>query len=159
MSETRRIADQLERSYAGPAWHGPSISELLAGLDAVAAAARPLSAAHTIWELVRHITVWIDVPRRRIEGESIDDPPAEVDWPTITDSSPAAWRTALAELASAHQRLHDTILGLDEERLADPTSGSGPTVWHMLHGVVQHNVYHAGQIGLLKKALAAAARP
>jgi uncharacterized damage-inducible protein DinB len=152
MKESQRIADQLDRAYRGPAWHGPSLSELLAGLDAAAAAARPLPGAHSIWEIVRHLAVWNEVPRRRIEGEPLDSLPPEEDWPAVADPTPRAWREAQEALAGAHRRLAELVLGLDEARLRDPIPGSGPTVWAMLHGVVQHNLYHAGQIALLRKA-------
>jgi len=65
MSQARSFADQLERAFRGGAWHGPAVAEALAGVDAARAAARPLAGAHSIWEIVRHLTVWYDAPRRR----------------------------------------------------------------------------------------------
>lgn len=157
--ETDRIATQLERAYGGPAWHGPALSELVAGLDAASAAARPVARAHSIWEIVAHLTVWNDVPRRRLAGEPLDSVPAEVDWPPVPSPTAAAWREALAALEGAHRRLHETVLALAEARLSDPVPGTGPDVWSMLHGVVQHNLYHAGQIALLRKAAPGSPRP
>jgi YD repeat-containing protein len=70
----------------------------------------------------------------------------------VKDKSEQAWRKTLEELKQAHRQLYDAIGRLTEERLADIISGKGYTAYFMLHGVVQHNLYHAGQIALLKKA-------
>src|SRR5438874_6297432 len=58
MTEIERIQDQLKRAFEANAWHGPSVSEVLNGITADQAHARPLRNAHSIWELVRHIAVW-----------------------------------------------------------------------------------------------------
>jgi len=152
MSQTEYLADQLERGFRGGAWQGPAVAETLAGIDAAAAAARPLSGAHSIWEIVRHLTVWNEVPRRRLDGERLQDLPAERDWPPVADVSEAAWRAALAALEDSHAALHARVLDLADSRLDDAVAGSDPTVRGMLLGVLQHNAYHAGQIAVLCKA-------
>ncbi|HEX4953190.1 MAG TPA: DinB family protein [Thermoanaerobaculia bacterium] len=152
MSQSQLLADQMERAFRGGAWHGPSVLEALAGVDAALAAARPFPGAKTIWELVRHLTVWNEVPRRRLDGEAIEDVPEEVDWPPIRDLSAAAWQAALAALEAAHEALHARVLDLADDQLDEPVPGSDPTVRGMLLGVLQHNAYHAGQIVLLRKA-------
>jgi len=154
MSEIDRILDQLKRAYEGNAWHGPSIKELLSGVTAEQAHARPLSNAHSLWELVHHIAVWEDVGRRRLEGD-----PAEVpistpeDWPPADDASDAAWEKAKAALERGHQALVEAISRVPESRLDEPILEGKSTVYVTLHGVIQHDLYHAGQIGILKKAL------
>ena len=150
-SQSQSLADQLERSFRGGAWHGPAVAETLAGIDAVTAAARPLPAAHSIWEIVHHLTVWTEVPRRRIDGEALQNLPANRDWPPVADTSPAAWQAAQAALEAAHKALHQRILDLSDAQLDEPVVGSDPTVRGMLFGVLQHNAYHAGQIALLCK--------
>jgi uncharacterized damage-inducible protein DinB len=151
MSQVQSLADQLERSFRGGAWHGPAVAETLSGIDAAAAAARPIPGGHSIWEIVRHLTVWTDVPRRRIDGEGLQNLPAERDWPPVGEVSAAAWKAALAALEEAHVALHARVLDLAEAQLDDPVTGSDPTVRGMLLGVLQHNAYHAGQIALLCK--------
>ncbi len=151
MSETERIVDQLQRASGGGAWHGPSLAELLADVDARTAAARPVDGAHTIWELVLHITTWRDVARRRLEGEVIE-PPDEVDWPPVTEASEEGWRRALASLEDAGRRLEATLASFDETDLDRRAAGVAYTNYILAHGVVQHDLYHAGQIALLKKA-------
>jgi len=156
MIQTESLADLLERTFRGGAWHGPAVAEALAGVDAAAAARRPLAGAHSIWEIVRHLTVWNEVPRRRIDGERLVDLPAERDWPRppseTAEVSEPAWRSALAALEESHAALHARARGLADAQLDEPVAGSDPTVRGMLLGVLQHNAYHAGQIALLKKS-------
>jgi uncharacterized damage-inducible protein DinB len=154
MTEINRILDQLKRAYEGNAWHGPSIKESLSGVTAAQALARPLANAHSIWELVHHIAVWEDVGRRRLGGD-----PAEVpistpeDWPPADDASDAAWEKAKAALERGHQALVDAISSVPESGLDEPILEGKSTVYVTLHGVIQHDLYHAGQIAILKKAL------
>jgi uncharacterized damage-inducible protein DinB len=153
MSQVETLADQLERSFHGGAWHGPAVAEALAGVDAAAAAARPVAGGHSIWEIVHHLTVWTDVPRRRIDGEGLQDLPAERDWPPVREPSAGAWSAALAALEEAHAALRARVGELADAQLDDPVVGSDPTVRGMLFGVLQHNAYHAGQIALLRKGV------
>jgi uncharacterized damage-inducible protein DinB len=154
MSEIERILDQLRRAYEGNAWHGPSIREVLAGVTAAQAHARPLESAHTIWELVHHIAVWEDVGRRRLSGDraqiAISTPE---DWPPPEDTSEAAWEKAKTALDRGHQDLVAAITNTSESRLDQPIFEGMSTVYVTLHGVIQHDLYHAGQIAILKKAL------
>lgn len=152
MSEMERIRDQLKRSHQGEAWHGPSVREVLEGVSAEQAAARPLDGAHTIWELVLHMVAWIEVARRRLEGEQIDSLPDEENFPKISDPGEEAWRQALTLLDDAHARLDETLARFEESRLADPVPLRKDSYYTMLHGLIQHNAYHAGQIVLLGKA-------
>jgi uncharacterized damage-inducible protein DinB len=152
MSQVESLADQLERAFRGGAWHGPAVAETLADVDAAIAAARPIAGAHSIWEIVHHLTVWNDVPRRRLDGERLQNLPPERDWPPVADTSAEAWRAALAALEDAHAALHARVLELADGQLDDPVIGSDSTVRGTLFGVLQHNAYHAGQITTLRKA-------
>ncbi|MFQ5696228.1 MAG: DinB family protein [Terriglobia bacterium] len=154
MSEVERIADQLRRAYEGPAWHGPALREILAGVTAEQAARRPISGAHTIWELVLHIAAWESIARRRLSGEVITDVPDEQDWPPVRDTSEAAWKKALDDLERGHQQLRQAVAALTDARLGQKAPGKQQdwSIYATVHGVVQHNLYHAGQIALLKKA-------
>jgi len=153
MTEIERILDQLKRAYEGNAWHGPSVREALAGVNAVHAHARPLANAHSIWELVHHIAVWEGAGRRRLEGDraAIDISSPE-DWPPSDDTSEAAWEQAKAALDRGHEALREAIARVNEARLDEPILEGMSTVYVTLHGVIQHDLYHAGQIAMLKKA-------
>jgi uncharacterized damage-inducible protein DinB len=141
----------LDRSFRGEAWHGPCLQDLLRDVSPDRAAARPIANVHGIWEIVLHVTAWIDAVRRRLEGESLELS-SQQDWPAIRDEGEAAWQIALGNLEGAHERLRGMVAALDTERLDDRVPGKPYSIYFMLHGVIQHNLYHAGQIALLKKA-------
>jgi uncharacterized damage-inducible protein DinB len=156
MSETARIADQLRRAFSGEAWHGDSLLEILNGVAAAQAAARPVKHAHSIWELVLHITAWDSAVRRRLAGEAValSD---EQNFPSVMDSSEGAWRRAVENAQRVHNELVEAVAAFPDERLSERVPGKlNEPDWYdfyyMLHGVAQHELYHAGQIALLKKA-------
>jgi uncharacterized damage-inducible protein DinB len=152
MSEVQTIIDELKNIHDGEAWHGPSLKEILSGLSAQEAAARPLTRAHSIWELTRHIAGWEDVFIRRLAGEALNEP-EEGDFPAVTDASEDAWRQTLTRFDNIHRRLIDTVSGLTDERLRETVDGKDYTIGYMLRGIVRHHVYHSGQIAVLKKKI------
>jgi len=152
MNQIELIADQLQRSYSGEAWHGPSVQELLAGVTAEQALARPLAQGHCIWELTMHIGVWMSAARRRLAGDPAKLTPEE-DWPLIDRGSRIAWQQTLDALEQEHTQLKAAICAFPESSLENQTPEKNYSLGFLLHGVVQHNLYHAGQIALLKKAL------
>ncbi len=152
-SEAARIADQLQRAFYGGAWHGPALLELLEDVDAATAAAKPLSEVHSIWELVLHIAVWDDAGLRRLDGEKWQ-PTGVANFPPVAKATEAAWRKAVAATKRTHDRLVKTVAALPDSRLRDRVPGKRYDFYHMLHGIAQHELYHAGQIAILKKARA-----
>ena len=150
-TEIERIADQLKRAVEGEAWHGPSLQETLAEVTAEAAAARPLAGAHTAWEIMLHIGADMSGVRRRLDGHPVELPPEE-DWPTIGEASEAAWERARASLDGQYRELYDAVRGLSVESLERVVPGKDYSVYFMLHGVIQHVLYHTGQIAVLRKA-------
>ena len=152
-SEVERIRDQFRRAFDGDAWHGPSVIQILDGITAQQAAAHPIAGAHSIWELTLHIAAWERACRRRLEGDPAQLSDAE-DWQPINDTSEAAWESTKQDLIDNHRELMDAIAKVDPSRLNEPiTKGSSNSVYVTLHGVVQHSLYHAGQIAMLKKTL------
>jgi uncharacterized damage-inducible protein DinB len=155
VSELDRIRDQFRRAFDGEAWHGPSVLALLNGVAALQAAAHPIPGAHSIWELTIHIEAWERACLRRLNGDpaQLTD---EEDWRPINDTSDAAWESTKQQLVDTHRELLDAITKTDESRLNEPIiTSSTPfsSVYVTLHGGVQHDLYHAGQIAMLKKAL------
>jgi uncharacterized damage-inducible protein DinB len=150
-TEVGYLADQLERSFRGGAWHGPSTWEAVVDIDAATAGRRPRGAPHTIMALVAHITFWMDAARRRISGEG--DVDASLDWPKEEQPTADAWSRAIAELERAHDGLRSAIGELDDRRLDDAVPGSDPTVRGLLYGTLQHNAYHTGQIVQMTREL------
>ena len=153
MSETARIADQLRRAFAGDAWHGDSLLEILDGVTAAQASARRIPHAHTIWELVLHIAAWDGAVLRRLGGEAVELSD-EQNFPPVRDTSETAWRKAVEHARRVHEELVHGAAGFPDSRLGERVpgkQGAHYTYYYMLHGVAQHELYHAGQIALLKK--------
>jgi uncharacterized damage-inducible protein DinB len=151
MTETHRLNLQLKLAHQGGAWHGPSLRELLDGVTAEQAAARPLPDAHSIWELVNHIAAWERIVMRRLQGEVISDVPDEINFPPVADPSEAAWLAALQRLDETNRELREAIKQIDDTKLQEPTPGKEHPLYIELYGALQHDLYHAGQIALLKK--------
>jgi uncharacterized damage-inducible protein DinB len=155
MSECARLADQARRAFEGEAWHGDSINELLSGVDAKMAAAHPIKDAHSIWELVLHIAAWDGAVVRRVRGNTVNLSDNE-NFPPIPDTSENAWKNALEHMQRTHADLVTAIAAFPDARLAEGVPGKSKqpyyTYFYMFAGIVQHELYHAGQIALLKKA-------
>ena len=158
-SEIARIVDQLEREHEGDPWHGSPLKAILEGIDAPARAARRIADAHSIWELVLHMTGWKNETARRLSRRAWRCMPIEGDWPELARRPRTRWQEAMARLEAAHTDLIAAVKALPEARLYEPTNdtrsaplGTGVSYYVLLHGIVQHDVYHAGQIALLKKA-------
>ena len=157
ISESVLIADQLRRAFKGDAWHGPSVLELLEDVDAPTAAAKPLPDVHSIWELVLHIAAWDAAACRRLGGEKIQLT-GVANFPVVPNPTEVAWSKALAQVKRTHNVLVKTVATLPESRLRERVPGKKYDFYHMLQGVAQHELYHAGQIAILKKAQAAVGR-
>ncbi len=150
IDEISRIADQLKRAFEGDAWHGPAVLEVLEGVSARAAASKPVAGAHSIWELVLHIAAWDGAIRRRMEGQALQLSP-EQDFPPVKDTSDAAWRSAVHSLKQNHSELIAALLAMPDYRLTATVPGKDYDFYHMRHGAAQPELYHAGQIALLRK--------
>jgi len=152
LSEGVRIADQLRRAFKGDAWHGPALLELLEDVNATTAAARPLSDVHSIWELVLHVAAWDNAGLRRLAGEEAKLK-GTANFPLVpAPPTEDAWRDAVAAMKRTHETLVETVARLPEKRLGDRCPGKPYDLYHLLHGIAQHELYHAGQIAILKKA-------
>jgi uncharacterized damage-inducible protein DinB len=152
VSEIKRIIDQMDRAMNGEAWHGPHLEELLKDVSAQQASAHPVQGAHSIWELVNHIGSWNFILATRAAGQAVAVTP-EQDWPPVTDTSAESWKRALGQLREARARLRTVVEKLNDAQLEGIVPGKDHSVYVMLHGGVQHDLYHAGQIAVLKKAL------
>lgn len=152
MSEVERIVDQLKRAFEGEAWHGPSVMEIIEGITPGQAAAQPIAGAHSIWELVLHIAAWEHAIVRRLSGDRAELP-MEENWPTVTATDEEAWERTRHMLTQGHLELRSAVAGLDDSRLDQPIIEGMSSVYVQLHGVIHHDLYHAGQMALSKKAI------
>ena len=134
-------------------WHGPALADLIADVTAEQAAQRAIPGAHTIWELVLHVSSWTEIARERLVGSAKADPTPDEDWPPVRDTSAEAWRAAVERLKEAHRELAADVAKLGDSDLIGRVPGKDHSVLVMFHGIIEHDAYHGGQIAILKKAL------
>ncbi len=149
--ESARISDQLRRAIHGEAWHGPAILEVLDGVNAHTAAAHPIPNAHSIWELLNHVTAWTRAIMRRMDGQAVELE-GDANFPPVSASSEPAWQRAVSDFRAAQDELLSRLATITPEELAGIVPGRKYNFLFMLDGLVQHHLYHAGQMALLKKA-------
>ncbi len=153
MSETERVWDLLQRSFeGGEAWRCPSLRDLIGSVSAEQAAARPIADAPTIWELLLHTTVYEDVARRRLQGEAVGHLPDEEAWPRPHALTPEAWLQAKLDFGEARRALRQAVAEFPESRLDEAVPGREYAYYVLLHGAIDHALYHAGQMEMLMLA-------
>jgi uncharacterized damage-inducible protein DinB len=152
MSERRRILDLLDRAYRAKAWSGPSLLETLDGVGAGLAAKRPVRGGHSIWELVEHVASWNELVARRLGGEKPVVTP-EINFPRVVKTTPAAWRASLRRLARTQARFRREVARFPVAKLGRRRPRLDHTWSVLIHGQIQHGLYHAGQIAMLRRAL------
>ncbi len=162
MSVRQNLSNQLLTVWNGDPWYGSSSSRILAGVTSAEALAHPLPGAQSIWETVLHMTAWTEEAQSRLTGAE-SKAPARGDWPPVTGSSQEEWMAAQGDLLTARKALlhslensHEEALFLQVPKKGEATHASGATRAQTLSGLADHDVYHLGQIALLKKSLKSA---
>jgi DinB family protein len=156
-TECRRIAYEMASAINGEAWYGDSVRQILDGITAKQAEAHPIPNAHSIWELVVHAEAWVKLAEAAVHGVPIPawaTMPKEMDWPPVTGTGEQAWKLAVSSYFSSHVKMVEAIKTFSDERLEAAVPGRTYSFYHLFQGMTQHAIYHAGQIALLKKALA-----
>lgn len=147
----RALAAAVRATVTGPMWHGPALREAVEGLSPEQAAGRPIAGAHSIWELVSHVAAWADIARERVEGRTVEVTP-ERNFPPVPAVTASAWSEAVRGMERSYEALAESVSRLDAEALRRSAAGSEHTVEATVRGVVEHGVYHAGQMSLLRRA-------
>ncbi len=153
MSGSLRIKRQLETAFQGPAWHGPSLMENLKGVTAGMAAAKPVPGAHSVWQIVNHLVAWQKMAIATIDGSPYASLKDDADWPPVVSNNAGNWESVVAELQSSFATLCAKLDEFSDARLKENIPGADYPWGVLLRGVAEHNLYHAGQIGLLKRAV------
>jgi hypothetical protein len=145
----------LDEAYNRAAWHGPNLRGSIRGLTAREAAKSPMAGRHNIWEIVIHAAYWKYTVRRRLLGEKLGSfLPSGSNWfVRPVDRSEKAWRADVGLMEKEHQRLKEAVSSLRPETLDRPARGSKTVARQLIAGIAFHDVYHAGQIQLIKKLL------
>jgi uncharacterized damage-inducible protein DinB len=154
-AEIAHLQDDLRRAIHGPAWHGPSLEDVLSGCTAEEATGKSIPGAHSIREIVLHLTAWTQEVSRRLAGGTGYEL-EEGDWPPVPSGSAEGWKEVLLDLEAAQVQLLKALDRFPPDRLDDVVASprereAGITFRTMLDGLVQHHAYHAGQIALMLK--------
>ena len=148
------IVDHIDEAFEGPAWHGPTLLSSVRGLTAEQAAWRPAPKRHNIWEIVVHAAYWKYVVRRRLAAQTGEDTGRFAVRGTNWFVRPAAGRTWAADMAllrDQHARLRETVRRVCPRGLTRIVAHGRDTAAYTIRGIAAHDVYHAGQIQLLKR--------
>jgi hypothetical protein len=139
----------LDEAFDKKSWHGPNLRSAIRGVTADQAAWRPADHRHNVWELTLHAAYWKYVVRRRmlrekrgsfvLAGSNFFERPVRGEAP-----SESAWKQDIAILEEEHRKLRQTIAELTAKSLT-------PTACHLIRGAAAHDLYHAGQIRLLRR--------
>ena len=152
MTETERIRDQYERALTGDSWHGDNVWKTLAEVEPGQAFQRVLPGVHTIWQLVAHMTYWESQVRRRLQQQP-ELPEAELNFPPMPAATPENWQSALHLFRRSNEEFREALSKVQDSQLDRALSSPEKSVYVELHGVIQHHLYHAGQIAILRKNL------
>jgi len=145
-TEVQKIINTLKHTFEKDAWHGPSVKEALAGIPADAVHIR-VGDSHSIIELVTHMTAWRNYVTEKLKGKDTFELTDEQNFPKEID-----WSIALANLEQSQHELIKALEDTPDERLQDVVPNRKFKFYTMLHGIIHHDLYHTGQIVLLKKS-------
>jgi uncharacterized damage-inducible protein DinB len=162
VTEVERLAELLRQAYEGDrtpdaAWHGPSIAALVSGVSAQQARRRIAPGTHTIWELVLHMAFWDEVCVQRLQGARLAvTTGSPEDWPAVQDATDADWDAAVLRNRRGRESLIRSLRQLADADLSNTVPDWGWTFYTMINGTLHHDVYHAGQIALIRASLSGA---
>jgi hypothetical protein len=153
--EIDHLLELLDEAYNHSAWHGPNLRGSIRGVSAREAAHSPEAGRHNIWELAVHAAYWKYAVRRRLTGEKRGSFSLSGSNWFVRPIHPTekAWRADLALLDSEHRLLREVVSAFPPQKLDRRAHGSKSTARRMIAGVALHDVYHAGQIQLIKKLM------
>jgi hypothetical protein len=152
-SQIDLLLGAIDSGYDKKAWHGPNLRGSLRGVEAVTAAWRPAPERHNIWEIAVHAAYWKYIVRRRLLGEKRGSFPLKgSNWfARPLEATAQAWVADLALLAQMHRAMRAAIAELGEAELGVRPAGSKVSNRELILGIAAHDVYHAGQIQVIKR--------
>jgi hypothetical protein len=142
----------IDEAFEKKAWHGPNLRGTIRGVGAAEAAWRPGPERHSVWELVVHAAYWKYAVRRRLSGEKRGTfALAGSNWFARDGGDERAWKADVRLLVTEHRALRAVVAGLRDRDLGRAAAGHRTTVGVLVRGIASHDLYHAGQIQLLKR--------
>jgi len=149
MNQIEQLLEQYNQTMTGDAWYGDPVWRILDGIDARCAVASPFG-GHTIWQLVMHMLFWEDVATRRLTGPV--SPDLAGNFPEMPVLDEQSWQGTLDQFRASNERFRVALSLANPVRLDENTPGGQRSFRYEIVGVIEHHIYHIGQISLLKKA-------
>ena len=154
-SELTNLLTIIDQAFDHTSWHGTNLRGSIKMVKAEDAAWRPAPGRHNIWETVVHAAYWKYVVRRRLRSEPKGTFPLKgSNWferPVAKGLTEAAWKADDALLLETHRTLREAIGKLPPRLLHQIPTGSKVSDFAIISGIAAHDLYHAGQIQLLKR--------
>lgn len=155
MTSVDTLLINIDQAFDRRSWHGTNLRGSIRGIDLDTAAWRPAPGRHNIWELVVHAAYWKYVVKRRLTGEPRGSFPLKgsnyFTRPTPGESPEGLWRSDVSLLTSTHSELRSAVARLKPSDLGKCAHGGNETILFLVTGIAAHDLYHAGQIQLLKR--------
>ncbi len=148
--EIQNIQRLLKNTFDGAAWHGPAVFKVIQDID-FRLAFMEFDNIHSIAELVDHMTSWRIFAIERLKGNTSFEVSQENDWRRFTRKDESHWLEIKDKLLASQEAMLAVLEKTYDSKLSDLVEGKAYDFYTMLHGVIQHDIYHAGQISLLKK--------
>lgn len=155
--ETQQLIQQLKESYQGDPWFGRNMQTILSEINAERAVQKPANNQHSILDLLYHIINWRQFTINRLQGSLKNDLHyfEQHDWQQLNHSDKTLWGKGLQELESSQQNLLEVLSNMNDEQLNEPVKERSYTNRSLINGIIQHDIYHLGQIAYIKKLLTA----
>jgi len=150
MKETARISKLFEDLYEGSPWIDVNIASTLKNISAQQASKKVAPGRNSIWEIVNHLVSWRMDVLQRIQGKVIKSPAHNYIVP-VKDVSDKAWKNMLKQLDDSQQQWISILNDFNEKDFARVYPGNKMTYYEHIHGILQHDAYHLGQVVLLSK--------
>lgn len=152
--EIQYIISTLQRTLDGEPWYGRPVLTLLEEIDPAMAYKKPAKDAHSLADLLWHMVTWAEFTLRRLEGdqEKNDNYFGTIDWRAI-DPAVHTWPEGIKQLKDLNQKIISILQQKEDSLLKEMVDFREYNFRFMLHGYIQHNIYHIGQVAYLKKLL------
>lgn len=151
------LGDELSKAYNGDPWHGGNVLSLIQAANPQKVFTHPIPHAHSIAELVMHLTAWTEEVLDRMNGQ-VAKVPSKGDWPLPVDKTEEEWHRLIADFKSVNEKLIDLSINMEASSWSNGVKdkrnrelGTGVNNAQLINGLIQHHAYHAGQIALLLK--------
>ena len=149
MNQTQRIADAYRAATVADAWYGPSLAELLAQIPPQLATAPPIPGAHSISQLLQHLLLWNERVRKTSDTQPLPAWQAEKEWA----EPPIPWSELVQRWNQSRDLLEDRLRKFPVEDLGKQVPGRSYPYEKLLEGIVQHTIWHSGQIAMIASLL------